>query len=78
MYTDTVALERLPQSSKHISWGGDGEIKMGANSEYPATRALLKSTATMVHGPQSAGKVICMCQVEFKLKCYCSLQSHIW
>ena len=33
---------------------------LGATSEYPATHALLKSTATVVRGPQSASKVICM------------------
>ena len=30
---------------------------MGATSEYPATHALLKSTATVVRGPQSTSKV---------------------
>ena len=38
----------------------DRERDPGATSEYPATHALLKSTATVVRGPQSASKVIYM------------------
>ena len=40
-----------------------GLIKPGATSEYPATHALLKSTAPVVRSPQSAGKSICIYQV---------------
>ena len=36
------------------------ETIFGATSEYPATHALLKSTAPVVRGPQSAGKSICI------------------
>ena len=32
----------------------------GATSEYPSTHVLLKSTATVVCGPQSASKGTCM------------------
>ena len=33
---------------------------LGATSEYPATHALLKSTAPVVRGPQSASKSACI------------------
>ena len=52
------------------------EVDVGATSEYPVTHALFKSTATVVRGPQSASKVICMYYVlSVKLKCYRGPQS---
>ena len=56
-----------------FGWFGDFG-KTGATSEYPATHALLKSTATMVRGPQTASKVICI-KLSVKLKCYRGQQS---
>ena len=35
-------------------------FKIGATSEYPATDALLKSTARVVRGPQLTSKSICI------------------
>ena len=54
------ASKNLDTACTYMCEFGPFKTDLGATSEYPATHALLKSTATMVHSPQSASKVICM------------------
>ena len=52
------ASKNLDTACTYMCEFGSSKTDLGATSEYPATRALLKSTASVVRGLQSASKVI--------------------
>ena len=62
-YPDFKKLRFLPRTKLSASISlllYNFQRRFGATSEYPATHTLLKSTATVVRGLQSASKVIFM------------------